>query len=79
MTQQSSIFSVLYDLNACLAEHDIDPSSIGIVMPRPGFETLRDAVTNENPVENWNRGFAFTYAGLWFLDGEAYVYAKAKH
>lgn len=71
-----SIFTALYDLNACLVENGVEPEDIAIVLPRKGFESLRTSVTNENPGENWNKGYAFHYAGLWFLDGEAYVYAK---
>lgn len=75
-----SIFDALYDLNSCLADNDIDAASVGIVLTRADFIRLRDAVKIENPGVNWNHGDAFHYAGLQFLDGEAFVYAKkGKH
>lgn len=79
MTAHNSIYSALYELNNCLTDHDIDPSSVGIVLRRDDYIRLKDAVTLENPMDDWNKGYAFNYAGLWFLDGEAYVYAKARH
>lgn len=71
-----SIYAALYDLNTCLADNDIDTTSVGIVLTRADFERFRNAVKTENPGEHWNQGDAFHYAGLWFLDGEAFVYAK---
>ena len=73
-----SIFNVLYDLNSCLSDHNIDPGAVGIILKRDDFDRLRDAVTRENLAEGkWNEGPAFHYAGLTFLDGGAWVYARA--
>lgn len=73
-----SIFTALYDLNSCLTEHDIDPSTVGILLRRDDFDRFKEAVTRENPSEGkWSEGPAFHYAGMTFLDAGAWVYARA--
>jgi hypothetical protein len=75
---QPSIFSTLYELNSLLWKNHIDPGSVGIVMKRDDFDRLKDAVSLENPSSDWNKGTAFHYAGLTFVDGSSWVYARAE-
>lgn len=72
-----SIYTTLFDLNACLANNNCDPATSAILLQRDDFERMRDAISKENPVNNWNYGSAFEYGGITFIDGGAWVYARA--